>query len=270
MCYGNLESKALKGVQRIRMKIVSFNVNGIRAAVRKGFLKWFQESKADIICLQEVRAEIEQMPSDLVNFHGYYSYFNVAMKKGYSGVAIYSRKKPQRIGYKLGMERFDQEGRMLALEYENFVLVNLYLPHGGWQKENLPYKLKVYQFFLDYLKNIVSQKPVILAGDFNIAHQEIDLARPKQNYNNTMFTPAEREQIDRIIDLGFIDTWREFDQNSGNYTWWSNFAHARQRNLGWRIDYIFTSSQFKKGLKKAFIWPEVECSDHCPIGVNIC
>ena len=250
------------------MKIISWNVNGIRAAVKKGFLEWFQKTKADIICLQEIRADLKQMPANLVKPYGYYAYFNTARKKGYSGVAVYTREKPLKVEYKLGMKRFDQEGRILNLEYKNFTLINIYLPHGGRQKENLDYKLKVYQYLLNYLKEN-KNKCIILTGDFNIAHQEIDLARPKQNYNNTMFTAEERKQIDRIISMNFIDSFRVFNKKSGNYTWWANFANARNRNLGWRIDYVFVSQKLMPNLKKAFILPKVKGSDHCPVGIEI-
>jgi len=250
------------------MKIISWNVNGIRAAVKKGFLEWFQKTKADIICLQEIRADLKQMPANLVKPYGYYAYFNTARKKGYSGVAVYTREKPLKVEYKLGMKRFDQEGRILNLEYKNFTLINIYLPHGGRQKENLDYKLKVYQYLLNYLKENKS-KYIILIGDFNIAHQEIDLARPEQNYNNTMFTVEERKQIDKIISLNLVDTFRVFNKKSENYTWWANFANARNRNLGWRIDYVFISQKLMPNLKKAFILPEVKSSDHCPVGIEI-
>jgi len=250
------------------MKIISWNVNGIRAAVKKGFLEWFQKTKPDIVCLQEVRAELGQMPANLVKPHGYYAYFNTARKKGYSGVVVYTKEKPLKVEYKLGMKRFDQEGRILNLEYKNFTLINIYLPHGGRQKENLNYKLKAYQCLLNYLKEN-KNKCIILTGDFNIAHQEIDLARPKQNYNNTMFTIEERKQIDKIISMKLVDTFRVFNKKGENYTWWTNFANARNRNLGWRIDYVFISQKLIPNLKKAFILPRVKCSDHCPIGIEI-
>lgn len=250
------------------MKIISWNVNGIRAAVKKGFLEWFQKTKADIVCLQEMRAETKQMPFNLVKPYDYYTYFNTAHKKGYSGVAVYTKEKPLKKEYKLGLRRFDQEGRILNLEYKHFTLINIYLPHGGRQKENLVYKLKAYQYLLNYLKEN-KKKCIILTGDFNIAHQEIDLARPKQNYNNTMFTVEERKQIDKIIGMNLVDTFRVFNKKGENYTWWSNFANARNRNLGWRIDYVFVSQKLIPHLKKAFILPEVKGSDHCPIGIEI-
>ena len=250
------------------MKIISWNVNGLRAVYKRNFLNWMRESGADIICLQETKAQPNQLSSDLIKLDNFYSYFNSADKKGYSGVAVYTKQKPIFAQSVLGVKRFDNEGRILKLKYKNFVLIDLYLPHGGRQKENLNYKLKVYEYFLDYLKKLNNEK-VILIGDFNIAHQEIDLARPKQNKNNIMFTPEERKQIDRIIKLGFIDTFRQFHKEGGYYTWWPYFAKARERNLGWRIDYAFTSAKITPKLKDAFILKDVKGSDHCPIGINL-
>lgn len=250
------------------MKITSWNVNGIRAAYKKDFLKWFVKTNADIVCLQEIRVQSEQMPKDLIKPEGYYSYFNFAGRKGYSGVAIYTKKKPLKAEYKLGVKRFDQEGRIIKLSYSNFILINLYFPHGAHDKRNLKYKLKAYDYLINYLKRN-KDKNVILIGDFNIAHQEIDLARPRDNKNNIMFTPGERKQIDRIIDLGFTDTFRRFNKNPGNYTWWPYRFNAKERNLGWRLDYIFTSKTLTSKLKKAFILNKVIDSDHCPIGIDI-
>lgn len=250
------------------MKIISWNVNGLRAVYKKNFWDWFKKTKADIICLQEIKAHPEQLTPELVKPKGYYSYFNPASKKGYSGVAIYTKKEPLKVEYKLGMKRFDQEGRILKLEYPNFTLFNLYLPQGGRQKENMGYKLEVYTHLLNYLKRNKNKK-IILIGDFNIAHEEIDLARPKQNQKNTMFTPKERKQIDKIIDLGFTDTFRKFHKQAGQYTWWPWLAKARLRNMGWRIDYVFTSKSLTPKLKNAFILSEVRGSDHCPVGVEM-
>ncbi|MBC8294224.1 MAG: exodeoxyribonuclease III [Pelagibacterales bacterium] len=246
------------------MKIISWNVNGIRSVHKKGFLEWFKKTKADIVCLQETKAQKEQIPDDLINLKNYYFYSNQAVKKGYSGVAVWTKQLPIKVDYKLGLKRFDQEGRILKLEYPDFTLINLYLPHGGRNKENLAYKLECYTKLLSFLKKT---KNTILVGDFNIAHQEIDLARPGNNKNNIMFTPEERKQIDNLISLGFTDTFRKFNQKPGNYTWWPYFVNARDRNLGWRIDYCFTS----KGLsiKDAFILNKVKGSDHCPIGINV-
>jgi len=250
------------------MKIVSWNVNGIRAIYKKGFLDWLITTNADIVCLQEIRAQKEEIPADLLEPKNYYSYFNPAVKKGYAGVAVYTKEKPLKVVNKLGLKRFDQEGRILILEYPHFTLINLYTPHGGRQKENLNYKLEVHKYLLNYLKRI-KNKNVILIGDFNIAHQEIDLARPKQNKNNIMFTQEERKQIDKIINLGFIDSFRVFNKKSGNYTWWPYFVNARERNLGWRIDYTFVSKKLSSKLKSALVLNKVMGSDHCPIGLEI-
>ena len=250
------------------MKIISWNINGIRAIYKKNFLDWFIATNADIVCLQEIKAQKEQIPSDLLELKNYFFYFNPAIKKGYAGMAVYTKQKPLKVEYKLGLNRFDQEGRILQLEYPSFILINVYLPHGGRQKENLDYKLKVYDYLLEYLQKS-KDRNIILIGDFNIAHQDIDLARPRQNQNNIMFTPEERQQIDKIINLGFLDSFREFHKEGSHYTWWPYMAKARQRNLGWRIDYIFISKELTKNLKDAFILPEIMGSDHCPIGIEI-
>lgn len=250
------------------MKILSWNVNGLRAVYKKNFLEWLKSSGAEIVCLQETKIQAEQLPFDLAKPSNFFSYFNSASKKGYSGVAIYTKTKPLKIETSLGLERFDQEGRFLKLKFPDFDLINLYLPHGGRQKENLDYKLKVYHHLLTYLDRLKSKKIVVI-GDFNIAHQEIDLARPKQNQKNIMFTPKEREQLVQLIKLGFIDSFRQFHQEGEHYTWWPYFANARERNLGWRIDYTFVSKKLISKLKDAFILPEVHGSDHCPVGIEI-
>lgn len=250
------------------MKIISWNVNGIRAVVEKGFLKWFKNVKVDILCLQEIRAQTGQIPFKLIKPDNYQVFLSPAQKKGYAGVAVYTKQKPLKAEIKLGMERFDKEGRMLHLKYSNFDLINFYLPHGGRQKENLDYKIEIYQRIFKYLKKI-KNKNIILIGDFNIAHQEIDLARPKQNQNNTMFTLREREQIDKTIKIGFNDTFRHFYKKGGHYTWWPYSYQARKRNIGWRIDYIFITEKLIPKLKKAFILSRVQGSDHCPIGIEI-
>ena len=250
------------------MKIISWNVNGLRAIYKKGFLDWFKKIDANIVCLQEIKAKESQLPFDVKEIDGYYSYFNSAEKKGYSGVAVYSKAKPERIEKKLGLERFDNEGRILRIEYSDFTLVNFYLPHGGRSKENLDYKLEVYKKLLAFLKKNRDKKLVIV-GDFNVAHQEIDLARPRQNKNNIMFTPREREQIDNLIKIGYIDSFRMLNKNGGYYSWWPYFANARERNLGWRIDYVFLSRVLEKSIKKAFILNNVYGSDHCPVGIDL-
>jgi len=250
------------------VKIVSWNVNGLRAVYKRNFLPWLEEINADIVCLQEIKTQLPQLPQNLINIKSYYPYFNFAFKKGYAGVAVYTKEKPIKVEQKLNLPRFDQEGRLLRLDYLDFTLINLYLPHGGRKKENLSYKLEVYDRILDYLEKI-KDKNVILIGDFNIAHQEIDLARPKNNQKNIMFTPEERKRLDEIIDLGFVDSFRELHKEGENYTWWPYFVNARERNLGWRIDYCLVSKLLAKILKDSFILKEVYGSDHCPIGIEL-
>lgn len=250
------------------MKIISWNVNGLRAVYKRNFLGWLRKSGADIICLQEIKIQEDKLPDDLLRPKGFHAFFNFAAKRGYSGVAVYTKIKPLSVERKLGFKRFDQEGRMLKLDFPAFSLINLYLPHGGRQKENLKYKLEVYGRILSYFKKI-RNKPLITIGDFNIAHNEIDLARPKQNRNNIMFTSEERRQIDKIIEFGFVDTFRKFHKNGEWYTWWPYMANARERNLGWRIDYAFTSKLLAPKIKDAFILNNVKGSDHCPIGIRL-
>lgn len=250
------------------MKIISWNVNGIRAVYKKDFVKQFKKINADFFCLQETKCQEGQVPEELLNFKNYHSYFSFAAKKGYSGVAVFTKMKPLKVENKMGFKKFDEEGRILRLEYKDFILINFYFPHGGRAKENLGYKLEVYENFFKYLEKIKDKK-VILVGDFNIAHKEIDVDRPKANLNNIMFTPGERKQFDKIISLGFVDTFRKFNKKGKNYTWWPYFADARERNLGWRIDYVFASKKLNSKLKKAFILKNVMGSDHCPVGIEM-
>ena len=250
------------------MKIISWNVNGLRAVFNKGFSKLFKEINADIVCLQEIKLQESQLTKQLISPNNFLSYSSFADKKGYSGVGVYTKEKPLKIENQLGLGKFDQEGRMLKLKYPDFTLVNFYIPHGGRQKENLSYKLEVYELLLNFLSKIKNQN-VIVIGDFNIAHQEIDLARPKDNQKNIMFTPEERRKLDEIIELGFIDSFRIFNKKGGNYTWWPYFVDARERNLGWRIDYIFVSKPLWNKLKGAFILKDVYGSDHCPVGIEL-
>ncbi len=248
------------------MRIITWNVNGLRAAYKKGFLEWIRKSGADIVCLQEIKAKTEQLPLEIMEINGYYSFFNSAERPGYSGTVIYSKEEPIKIKTVLGMKKFDEEGRGIYAEYGNFSLLNLYIPHGGRHKENLDYKLEVYNFLLKLLEKKKNDN-LILVGDFNIAHQEIDLARPKDNQNNIMFTPKERQQIDKLLALGLADSFRELNKEGENYTWWPYFRNARERNLGWRIDYLFTGHNITSKLKDAFILKEVIGSDHCPAGI---
>ena len=250
------------------MRIISWNVNGLRANYKKGFLNWFNQSKADIVCLQEVRATEEQLPFELTKPKGYFVFFNPATKLGYSGTAIYTKTKPLKVIRKIGYTRFDQEGRFLRLDFADFILINVYIPHGGRLKEKLGYKLEVYSNLFNYLSKLKNKKVIIL-GDFNIAHEEIDLARPKDNKNNIMFTIEERQEIDKILKLGFVDSFRKFNKETGHYTWWPYLANCRARNIGWRIDYIFVSKKLSTGLKNAFILDKITGSDHCPVGVEL-
>lgn len=250
------------------MKIISWNVNGLRSVYKKGFCDFVKKQKADFFCLQEIKAKKDQLPSELVKLENYYSYFNSAQKKGYSGVAVYAKEKPISIIRKIGIERFDSEGRYLELKYPGFTLINIYIPHGGREKENLKYKILVYKKVHNKLSKCKNKK-IIIVGDFNIAHTEKDLARPKQNQRNIMFTPEERSQIDQILNKGFIDSYRKFHGEGGSYTWWPYAFNARKRNLGWRIDYAFVSKKLKNKLNRADIYSKTKGSDHCPIGVEL-
>ncbi len=252
------------------MKIYSWNVNGVRAAMRKGFMDWFQNLSGDIVCLQEIKANVEQVDPVLVEPNGYFSVWNSAQRKGYSGVAIFSKKKPKSIHLGMGIERFDNEGRYIRLEFPKFDLLNIYFPNGTSGPDRLKYKLDFYDAFLEHCEELRSQgKKLVICGDVNTAHKPIDLKNPKQNVKNSGFLPIERSWMDKFVSYGYIDTFRELNQEPDNYTWWTYRANARERNIGWRIDYFFVSSDLKKKVKDAFILPEVMGSDHCPIGLEI-
>jgi len=250
------------------MKIISWNVNGLKSVYEKGFLKIIEKLKADIFCLQEIKTKLNLLGATLLKPKDYFFYFNSAKRKGMWGVAVLTKEKPREIKSKIGIRRFDEEGRFLELKFRQFTLINFYAPHGGREKENLDYKLEVFEKFLNYLKRRKNEN-IILAGDFNIAHKEIDLARPKENENNTMFTLKERKKIDKIIKMGFVDSFRQFHKEGENFTWWPYSFNARKRNLGWRIDYIFITKSLLPRLKNAFILSEIKGSDHCPIGIEI-
>lgn len=250
------------------MKIISWNVNGLRQIDKKGLSFWLKDNQLDIVCLQEIKASPSQLTDQLKKPSNFFSYFNPAVKKGYAGTAVYTKIKPLKAINSLGFSRFDAEGRVIRLDFSDFIFLNLYLPHGGRKKENMGYKLEVYDYLIEYLNKLTGKK-VILAGDFNVAHQKQDLARPKDNEKNTMFTPQEREKISRLLRLGFTDTFRIFHQNGGNFTWWPYYLDARKRNLGWRLDYIFSSPKLTPKLKNAFILNQAMGSDHCPIGIEI-
>lgn len=248
------------------MQITSWNINGIRSAYSKQ-QAWFTENTADIVCLQEIKAQDKQIPFSANDLSKPYLYFNCARQPGYAGVAVLSKIKPLNVERELGHPRFDMEGRLLRLDYPEFTLLNLYLPHGGRQKENLPYKLEVYRVLLKYLQSL--KGPVILAGDFNIARSDLDLARPKQNFDNIMFTEAERACLDQLIQLGYLDTFRLLHPEDKAYTWWPYLAEARTNNIGWRIDYIFLSQSLSNNLGQADTHPNQFGSDHCPISVSL-
>jgi exodeoxyribonuclease-3 len=252
------------------MKLVSWNVNGIRAVYKKGFLDWFKKEKPDILCLQETKAMKEQLSDDLLNVNGYTSYFSSAERKGYSGTATYTKHNPRKVSKGIGIEKFDNEGRFLVTEFDEFVLFNIYFPNGKAKKERLEYKMDFYDAFLKHLKKLLKQdKKIVICGDVNTAHKEIDLARPKENEKISGFLPEEREWIDKLLDTGFIDTFRIYNQEPEQYTWWDMMTRARDRNVGWRIDYFFISENLKHNLKNAFILPDVMGSDHCPVGIEL-
>jgi len=251
------------------MKIISWNVNGIRAVIRKqNFFGFISEQNPDILCIQETKAHPDQVDIQLIEYP--HHFWNAAEKKGYSGVAVFSKIEPKSVLYDLGIEKHDQEGRVLTLEFEKFYLVNVYTPNSKRGLERLEYRQKEWdKDFLKFVKKLEKKKPVVFCGDLNVAHKEIDLARPKDNKRNAGFTDEEREGFNNIIKAGYIDSFREFEKGEGHYTWWSNFNKARDRNIGWRIDYFCVSWKLQKNLKKAFILPEVMGSDHCPVGVEI-
>jgi exodeoxyribonuclease-3 len=249
------------------MKLISWNINGLRSA-ESSFLELIRSEKPDIILLQEIKADLSQLSANLINLDGYHAFFNSARKKGYAGVAAYSRIKPLKTEDRIGIDRFDGEGRFLKLFFPHFSLINVYMPHGGRGKENMDYKLAAYSHLVRFLKS-GSGKNMILVGDFNIAHKEVDLARPRQNYENTMFTKEERTKIDNLLELGLIDSFRLFFQGNGYYSWYPYSFKARERNLGWRIDYAFVSEHLKPNTKNSIILKDVTGSDHCPILLEV-
>ncbi len=252
------------------MKILSWNVNGIRAIEKKGFLEWFQKESPDVLCLQETKARPEQLSEKMMKPDGYHSYWSAAEKKGYSGVAIYTKTQPKAVTEGLGIKEFDSEGRTLVADYGDFVLFNVYYPNGGAGNKRVPFKMKFYDAFLTKAEELRKQgKKIIITGDINTAHTEIDLARPKENVKNTGFLPEEREWVSKFIKCGYVDTFRHFTKDGGHYTWWDYYTGARARDAGWRIDYFFVTENLLSKLKKAFILKNVMGSDHCPIGIEL-
>ncbi|MGM0367937.1 MAG: exodeoxyribonuclease III [Actinomycetota bacterium] len=252
------------------MKIISWNVNGIRAIYDKGFMDFMDFQDADIVCLQETKANLQVIPRRLANLSNYHSYFSKSTRSGYSGVAIYSKKEPKLICMDTGAERFDREGRLIRADFNDFILFNVYFPNGGRSKQRLHYKLDFYTYFLDYISYLKRKgKKIVIAGDFNTAHKPIDLARPRQNINNTGFLPVEREWIDRLVSTGFIDSFRYFNKKADQYTWWDYKTRSRERNVGWRLDYFFASSNLEKSLISSNILSFILGSDHCPLSLEI-
>ncbi len=245
------------------MKFVSWNVNGIRACVGKGFLDFFQEVDADIFCIQESKMQEGQLTLDLP---GYYQYWNYAVKKGYSGTAIFTKKEPISVSYGLGIEEHDQEGRVITLEFEDFYFITVYTPNSQSELARLEYRMRWEDDFLAYLKKLEETKPVVFCGDLNVAHKEIDLKNPKTNRKNAGFTDEERDKFTKLLEHGFIDTFRYFYPDQTEiYSWWSYRFKARQKNAGWRIDYFCVSESLKDRLEDAKILTQVEGSDHCPV-----
>jgi exodeoxyribonuclease-3 len=252
------------------MRIISWNVNGFRANIKKGGFDWLMNESPDIFCLQEVKAEAEQLEESVRNPTGYHSYFDHSKgRKGYSGVAVYSKIKPEKVEYGLGIAELDQEGRFLALFFKEFVLLNIYFPNGGGGPDRLAFKLKYYDEFLKYINTLKKKgHEIIFCGDVNTAHTEIDLARPKENVENTGFLPIERAWIDKVIKAGYVDIFRH--QHPGEkdlYTYWDMKTYARERNVGWRIDYFFLSPNLVIKVEKARILDTILGSDHCPIDI---
>ena len=255
------------------MKIISWNTNGLRATAKQGFFTpLFQKYKPDVLCLQETKAEPDQLPEEVRNVPGYYSYFSHPKeKKGYSGVAIYTKEKPKEVFYGIGIKKLDNEGRLIGLKFKNFTLINGYFPNGGQGPHRLKYKLEFYDAFLKFiLKLRKNGENVIFCGDVNTAHEAIDLARPKENEENTGFLPIERDWIDKVVKNNFIDIWRAQNPNKKDvYTYWDQKTRARDRNVGWRLDYFFADQKILSKIKNTGMLTDYYGSDHCPIWLEI-
>jgi len=252
------------------MKILSWNINGIRAAEKKGFIQWLFKTSPDILLLQETKADPDDLPTSLQDIPGYHAYWNPAERKGYSGVATLCKKEPLAIQTGFGIDTFDTEGRILITEHPDFTLFNIYFPNGKQNTQRLHYKLQFYDAFLDYIDHWhADHGHVIIGGDFNTAHTDIDLARPGPNAKTSGFLPIERKWLDTFIAHGYTDTFRAYHKEPNHYTYWDQRTGARARNIGWRIDYFFTDTTFMPRLKNAFIIPDITGSDHCPIGIEL-
>ncbi|MBR2950750.1 MAG: exodeoxyribonuclease III [Lachnospiraceae bacterium] len=249
------------------MKLISWNVNGLRACVTKGFMDFFNEMDADIFCVQETKLQPGQIQMDLP---GYHQYWNSAVKKGYSGTAIFTRQEPLSVAYGIGVEEHDQEGRVITLEFEDFYVVTVYTPNSQRELTRLEYRMTWEDAFLSYLKGLEKNKPVVFCGDLNVAHKEIDLKNPKSNRKNAGFTDEERNKMSVLLENGFVDTFRYFYPDLKDvYSWWSYMGQARAKNVGWRIDYFITSESLKDRLVDAKIHMQVMGSDHCPVELEI-
>lgn len=247
------------------MKLISWNVNGIRSVLKKDFAQFVKKYDPDVICLQETKTAAEPVELSLPE---YQHYWNHAEKAGYAGTAILTKNKPQEVLYGMGSQKHDHEGRLITLQFADFYLVNVYVPNSKRDLARLPYRSKEWDAdFLKYLKKLEKNKPAVFCGDLNVAHQEIDLTYPKANVKNHGFTPEERAGFDNLVKAGFIDTFREFNQEGGHYTWWSQMGNCRKRNIGWRIDYFCISRSLRPRLKESFILEDVMGSDHCPVGI---
>ncbi len=247
------------------MKIVTYNVNGIRAAITKGLLEWLQAVNPDVVCFQEIKAQIEQIPIERFEELGYHTYWYPAQKKGYSGVGILTKQKPNNVVYGMGMQSYDDEGRVLRIDFDNISVISVYHPSGTTGEVRQAFKMQWLDDFLNYINDLKATIPhLVIAGDYNICHEAIDIHDPIRNATSSGFLPEERAWITKFIESGFIDTFRHFVKEPHHYTWWSFRAGARQKNLGWRIDYVMVSRALESHLKRAVILPEAKHSDHCP------
>lgn len=247
------------------MKLISWNVNGLRAVMNKGFMDFFNEVNADVVCLQETKMQPDQLTLDLP---GYHQYFNSAVRKGYSGTAVFTKTKPIQVTFDIGIEHHDQEGRVITCEYEDFFLVTVYTPNSQNELARLDYRMQWEDDFLQYLKKLEQVKPVVVCGDLNVAHKEIDLKNPSSNRRNAGFTDEERGKFTQLLDNGFTDTFRYlYPDVRDAYTWWSYMNFARKNNAGWRIDYFVVSKDLNERIVDAMIFPQIMGSDHCPVGL---
>lgn len=251
------------------LTLISWNVNGIRAAEKKGLLDWLHQEKPHILCLQETKAHVEQLTEKVLHPEGYESYWNSGIRKGYSGTVTYTRISPIAAITNFGEGNLDGEGRIVMTEFEAFFLFNVYFPNGGSGPERLAYKMEFYDHFLKLIENFRKQKPVIVCGDINTAHTEIDLARPKENVHTSGFMQIERDWVSKLVAHGYTDTFRLFEQGGGHYSWWDVKTRSREKNVGWRIDYFFVSEELKNQVKRAWIASDVHGSDHCPVGLEL-